>query len=174
MNLKAFLFAAAVAPFATLAVAQEPQLPGGASSLTETYRDWTVTCGLADGAKICAMSQQQTRQDGQRVLTMELHNSDDGTASGVLLLPFGLSLGAGVTLQVKETPAHQPFGFSTCLPIGCLVPLEFDADTIAAFSGGTAVSIAARAHDSNQEVVLSLSLSGFTAAFDRLRSLEQS
>jgi invasion protein IalB len=171
MNFKGLSLSAAVALLVTPAVAQEPLLPGGASSLTETYQDWTVTCQISDGAKICAMSQQQTRQDGQRILTMELRNSDDGVASGVLLLPFGLALDAGVKLQVKDGPSLPPLPFSTCLPVGCVVPLKLDADTIAAFRGGTSLSIAARAHDSNQEVALSLSLSGFTAALDRLHSL---
>ncbi len=86
-----FSLAGAIALLVTPAGA-EPLLPGGAGSLTETYQDWTVTCRIADKAKLCAMSQQQTRQDGQRVLTMEVRNSDNGAASGVLLLTFGSRL----------------------------------------------------------------------------------
>jgi invasion protein IalB len=168
-----FSLAGAIALLVTPAVAQEPLLPGGASSLTETYQDWTVTCRIADEAKICAMSQQQTRQDGQRILTMEVRNSVNGAASGVLLLPFGLALDAGVKLQVKDGASLPPLPFSTCLPVGCVVPLKFDADTIAALRGGPSLSITARAHDSTQEVPLSLSLSGFAAALDRLNSLQQ-
>jgi invasion protein IalB len=171
MIVRRLSLAAAAALLVTPAAAQEPPLPGGASSLTETYQDWTVTCRIADAAKVCAMSQQQTRQDGQRILTMELRNSDNGVASGVLLLPFGLALDAGVKLQVKDGPSLPPLPFSTCLPVGCVVPLKFDADTITALRGGTSLSITARAHDSTQDVPLSLSLAGFTAALDRLNSL---
>ena len=48
-------------------------LPGGASSLQETYDDWQVVCGQQGGVKRCAMVQQQiSKENRQRVLDIEL------------------------------------------------------------------------------------------------------
>src|SRR5215207_3100437 len=49
------------------------QLPGGATSLQETYSDWIVRCSASGGLKICALSQQQTdSKSGHRILAVEV------------------------------------------------------------------------------------------------------
>jgi invasion protein IalB len=150
------------------AVTQEQTtLPGGASSLQETYQDWLVACVHKD-VKRCAVSQQQAQQNGQRLLAIELTASTDAeTATGTLVLPFGLALEAGVILQVDDNPAATPLRFSTCLSAGCIVPLKFDAPTLAALRVGTTLKAMAKAANSDQPGTLSISLKGFSAAFDR-------
>ena len=71
------------------ASAQDPSgLPGGASSLRETYDDWIVNCAVQsqDGGNIkhCALSQEQTDNNShQRVLAIELKPEKTGV-SGML------------------------------------------------------------------------------------------
>src|SRR5262245_5086988 len=89
-------------------------LPGGASSLQETYQDWSLACQGSPKA-VCAVSQQQTQQNGQRVLAVELRKGADGGVSGNLVLPFGLLLDAGATLQIDDGQPRAPLRFSTCL-----------------------------------------------------------
>ena len=49
------------------------QLPNGASSISETYGDWTVNCRLVDGQKQCLLLHAQgNSQTGQRVFAIEL------------------------------------------------------------------------------------------------------
>ena len=107
-------------------------MPGGASSLQETYDDWQVNCRAVSGAKDCSMIQTQTRQDGQRMLAVELQVKSGGGASGILILPFGLGLDAGAALALDDGPPSAAARFSTCLPAGCVVPLAFDAKMVAA------------------------------------------
>ena len=38
--------------------AKPPQLPGGASALSETHGDWTVNCQIAGTNKVCSLSHQ--------------------------------------------------------------------------------------------------------------------
>ncbi|WP_204268097.1 invasion associated locus B family protein, partial [Escherichia coli] len=76
-------------------LAQAPQLPGGATSLNETYQDWTVGCRVVNDTRSCTITQQQQRQDGQRVLAIELRKQADQAVPGLLVLPFGLSLQGG-------------------------------------------------------------------------------
>ncbi len=146
-------------------------LPGGASSLQETYEDWQVACVQRGEGKFCSMSQQQAQQGGQRILAIEINKIDAGKTEGVLALPFGLALDSGVTLQVDEKPAGKPLRFRTCIPAGCLVPVSFDAAMVTALRGGTALKLAAAASENDQPVNFSISLKGFGAALDRTAAL---
>ena len=147
-------------------------LPGGASSLNETYRDWVVACQVANNTKRCVMSQQQNQQNGQRVLAIELNAPSGDRVSGVLVLPFGLALDSGVTFQIDDKPAMQPVRFRTCVPAGCLVSVTFDAPTLVALRAGTALKIKAVA-DGGAAAPFSISLQGFGTALDRVGALSR-
>lgn len=147
-------------------------LPGGASSLNETYRDWRVVCALQAGAKRCVLSQVQMQQSGQRVLAIELNALAGSTVAGVLVLPFGLSLDAGVAFQIDEKLTVQPMRFRTCLPSGCLVAVSFDAPMVVALRTGTALKIRATADD-GAAAPFSISLQGFATALDRAAMLSR-
>lgn len=145
-------------------------LPGGASSVNETYADWRVACAMQGTAKQCAMSQTQSQQNGQRVLAIELAAPAGNIVTGTLVLPFGLALESGVTLQIDEKPAMAPMRFRTCIPAGCLVNLSFDAQTIVALRAGAVLKVKATA-DGGAATPFSISLQGFGAALDRLAAL---
>ncbi|MEP6565298.1 MAG: Invasion associated locus B family protein, partial [Mesorhizobium sp.] len=52
--------------------AKPPQLPGGASALSETHGDWTVNCQITGTVKACSLSHQQfNKQTNQRLLAIE-------------------------------------------------------------------------------------------------------
>lgn len=141
-------------------------LPGGASSLNETYKDWRVSCAQQGATKRCVLAQTQTQQNGKRVLALELNAPRGDTVSGTLILPFGLVLDSGVTFQIDDKPAMQPTRFRTCVPAGCLIPVTFDAPTLVALRAGTVLKINAVADD-GAAVPFSISLQGFGAALDR-------
>lgn len=147
-------------------------LPGGASSLSETYKDWQVACALQGAAKRCALSQVQTQQNGQRVLTIELNAPNGTTVSGTLVLPFGLALDSGVTFQIDDKPAMQPARFRTCVPVGCIVSVTFNAPTLVALRAGTALKLKATA-DGGAAAPFSVSLQGFGTALDRVGALSR-
>ncbi|MBN9333197.1 invasion associated locus B family protein [Devosia sp.] len=151
-----------------------PTLPGGASSIQETYQDWQVVCAIVNDAKRCAMSQQQVRQDSNQVLlTAEFYAAaQEETVSGTLVLPFGLQLASGVTLQIDDAATIPPLVFSTCLPAGCLVPFTLDGQTVAAARAGKTLNLQA-ASITGQPVALPVSLAGFSKAQDRLNELSK-
>jgi invasion protein IalB len=154
----------------SFASAQEasPSLPGGASSLQETYQDWGLAC--QSDPRVCLITQQQAQQNGQRVLAIELRQEGESSVSGNLILPFGLSLDAGAILQVDDGAPAAARPFSTCVPAGCIVPLTFDAETVAALRAGETLRLKLQNVD-RKEVTLSISLKGFGAALDRLNAL---
>jgi len=155
---------------ATTAQAQTA-VPPGPSSLQETYRNWNVVCVQQEAQRRCVLAQQLSQQDGRRVLAFEL-STDDGveTATGMLVLPFGLALDEGVTLTVDDA-APERVRFSTCLPVGCLVPLTLAAPALAQLRAGRALNLAVAASDTGDVVEFTISLDGFGAAFARLLKL---
>jgi invasion protein IalB len=163
---------AAAPPVMALAQADQAAstLPGGASALSETYRDWQVACSQQEAAKHCSLSQSQIQQNGQRVLAIELAAPSENAVSGIIVLPFGLALASGATLQIDDKAAGQPLPFRTCLPVGCIVPVTFDADTIAILRAGAALKIMATS-DGGQQTPFAVSLAGFAAALDRVAAL---
>ncbi len=147
-------------------------LPGGASSLNETYKDWRVSCALQGNQKRCTLSQVQAQQNGQRVLAIEFSAPSGNSVTGTLVLPFGLALDPGVAFQVDEKPAMQPARFRTCMPHGCLVAVTFDASTLAALRAGTALKVKAVA-ENGTSVPFSIPLQGFATALDRAAALSR-
>jgi invasion protein IalB len=171
-HLLPMVFALVVGLGATV-TASAQGLPGGASSLNESHGDWIVGCSAPEGVARCAISQSQVGgTNRQRVLAIELTASKGGSAaSGILVLPFGLRLASGVTLAVDDKAPLPALSFSTCLPAGCLVPLDFDTPTVAALRQGTVIAIKGTANDSGKEVAFSVSLSGFASALSRFAQL---
>lgn len=147
-------------------------LPGGATSLNETYKDWRVACAQEGNLKRCVVSQVQTQQNGQRLLAIEFNAPSGSTVSGTVILPFGLALDAGVALQIDEKPPAQSLRFRTCLPGGCLVSVSFDAQMLATLRAATALKLKAAA-DGGAAVPFSISLQGFATALDRAATLSR-
>lgn len=162
--------------FAISAFAVETGLPGGATSLREGHGDWTVSCNVTTqngtAGKVCSLSQEQADgQSRQRILAVEFRPNGD-VLQGTLVLPFGLALDQGVTLQVDDGAALPPLRFRTCLPGGCIVDLSFDGETVAALRKGTSLKVRVVA-DGGKESNLGLSLKGFPSALDRTAALLQ-
>lgn len=144
-------------------------LPNGASSINETYGDWTVNCTIADNQKRCGFSQEQgNNQTDQRLFAIDLQLPTDGQTNGVLLLPFGLKLDDGVKLKLDEQNLGQGARFSTCLPAGCLVPVSLPMVAIDAMKKGEKLVITATRNGGGEVPTFTVSLNGFTSALNRV------
>ncbi|HWA42608.1 MAG TPA: invasion associated locus B family protein [Hypericibacter adhaerens] len=149
-------------------------LPGGATSLTETYGDWVVACAQPQGIKRCTLSQQQTdKASKQRLLAVELMAMAGDKAEGMLILPFGLLLDPGIALQIDEAAPGPARHFRTCLPAGCFVPLALDAKMIDALRKGKLLKVNATAAADGKPIAFGISLAGFGGAFARTVKLAQ-
>ncbi|MFB8345004.1 invasion associated locus B family protein [Brucella cytisi] len=145
-------------------------LPSGASTLQETYQDWTVSCQSQKETSICMIRQDQSStQTSQHVLTAELRNLE-GKVEGVLLMPFGLDLVKGAALKIDEVTGPN-LAFSTCLPQGCMAPVSFEAKQVAALKAGTNINVTTMALSPSQPVAFKVSLKGFGAALDHITAL---
>lgn len=147
-------------------------LPGGASSVQETYGSWTVSCRIAEGRKICRASQVlSNQQSGQRSFAIELQPPRDGKTEGTLILPFGLALGQGVKILLDDKPLGQTTPFSTCVPTGCLAPVSFPTAATDSIKKAKAMAVTAMPFDKIEPVVFPLALDGFAQALGRVAEL---
>lgn len=152
--------------------AAKPQLPGGASALSETHGDWTVNCQVTGTNKLCSLSHQQfNKQSGQRLLAIELTTKTSQDAMGTLALPFGLALANGISLEADDKKLEGTLQFNTCQAVGCLVPVAFAADTASLLQNSTTLKINATAADTMQPVAFTISLNGFASALARTADL---
>lgn len=147
-------------------------LPGGASSLKESYQDWQVACSTRSDEKRCAMSQQQAEpKAGRRVLAVEFSATSAEKLRGALVLPFGLAFDAGVSIKVDDSGNAETLRFRTCLPVGCIVTFDLGEQFVTALRSGTTLSVIATPSHDSQPMAFSVSLNGFAAALDRLTAL---
>jgi len=167
----AFAAVAIVSMLATQGRLNASQAP---TSLQEIWEDWRVACVHREGAgRLCAMSQTQVQgEGGQRILALEITVAPgEETATGTLLLPFGLMLDDGVSLEIDDASFAENLRFRTCFPSGCVVPIIIFAEHLSALRKGASLNILTSASDTGQPVSFTVSLRGFTAAFDRLVEL---
>ena len=148
--------------------AAKPQLPGGASALSETRGDWTVNCQVTGTNKICSLSHRQfNKQSGQRLLAIELTTKTGQDAIGTLALPFGLALANGIALEIDDKKLEGSLQFNTCQAVGCLVPVAFDTETTSLLQNSTTLNFTATAADTTQPIAFTISLNGFASALAR-------
>lgn len=160
------------APQPASAASPAPQLPGGASALSETHGDWTVNCRIASAVKFCSLSHQQFNQaNGQRLLAIELTTRTAQDTTGTMALPFGLALAKGIGLKIDDKKLDGTLAFSTCQAPGCMVPVAFDSKTLEVLKAGTTLKIEGTAADTGQPVEFSISLNGFGSALARTAQL---
>lgn len=162
------VFLAAVISLSAAGVTAAP-LPKGATTLREEYGSWQVLCAAKDQTTRCVMQQIQIdAKSQQRLLTIELGGVENGVLSGGMVMPFGLDLQKDVSIGFANGKPLRVFPFSTCLPAGCIVPIEFGEEDIAALRENATLEISATANGDKSTINFPVSLEGFAAALDRL------
>jgi len=151
----------------------QPAVPTGAGVERTTYKSWEVAC-LGDGTN-CAMAQIGKDSAGNPVLEMVIRKLPEPLEAGGeiavavldVITPLGVVLTEGLALKIDGgQDAIAPF--QVCTEQGCLVREPVAEDLISRLKKGNGASVTVVA--ANQGVVSStISLSGFTAAYNALR-----
>jgi invasion protein IalB len=139
-----------------------------ASPSKQSAPTWTVNCsGAAGQAELaCTLSQTLIMKDkGQRVLTAVV-TKRDGKYVLNLGLPHGLDLPKGVDVWIDEA-ARTNHRIVTADQKGSYAVIALDDKFIAALKQGQLLNVAVTAY-AGDEIILQLSLNGFTAGFARL------
>lgn len=162
--------AAPAAP-AAAAPAAAPAADGpGSTYLAASVEDWQVQClRTEDGKDPCEMFQLLKDSAGNKVASMSvmaLPKASEAAAGVTITTPLESQLSAGVTLKIDDKNAVTvPYSF--CTKAGCFANVAMKEADIDRLKKGnkiavTVVPVAAP----DQKVELTVSLKGFTAAFE--------
>ncbi len=157
---------AAAAPAAGAEPAQKPQVM---EVVKDTFGDWQIRCA-PDGNE-CFMYQlalDAEKNPVAEVSILKLPEAAEADAGVTIVTPLGTLLPQGVVIQVDGGEKRQ-YPFAWCSQVGCFARFGLTKPSVDAMKRGkggkiTLVSIGAP----QTPVVLDLSLSGFTAAYDSL------
>ncbi|ASP21974.1 invasion associated locus B (IalB) protein [Antarctobacter heliothermus] len=139
--------------------------------LKEVHKDWSVQClKIADDREICQMYQLLEDEDGTKLADVYIFKVEDAgqaVAAGVFTVPLETLLPAKLTVQVDSRDAKR-YDYSFCNSQGCFARVGFLADDIERFKAGSAARVMlVPMLAPEQPVSLSMSLAGFTAAFEQ-------
>ncbi|SHG29361.1 invasion associated locus B family protein [Cognatishimia maritima] len=138
---------------------------------SETFGDWTVNCQALETGERCQMYQLLKNQDGDAVIEVNLFRVVDQPAvfaGGSIVAPLETLLPPQLTIAIDDG-AGKRYPFAFCLVKGCVSRVGLTEEDVNAYKRGAKASVAiVPAVAPDQVVVVDMSLTGFTAAFDRI------
>jgi len=145
--------------------------------IKETYGDWQLKCfrnGTEDGP--CQMYQLLREAAGNPVAEISIFRLPEGgqaVAGATVVVPLGTLLTKELKISVDDGRAKS-FSYAFCNQSGCYSRIGLTADDIDAFKKGeTANLVIVPAQAPDQSITINASLSGFTAAFENVTTLNQ-
>ena len=144
----------------------------------QEFGDWEMRCEKAPEGRNdpCNLYQLLLDNDGNQVAEVNLFRLPDGgraAAGATIVVPLETLLTQQLTLSVDgSAPRRYPFTF--CNRAGCVSRVGFTQAEVDQFKRGNAATlrlVPAAAPD--EEVILTMSLTGFTAGFDGVVELER-
>ncbi|MCT8160559.1 invasion associated locus B family protein [Pseudoruegeria sp. SHC-113] len=146
----------------------------GDTYIRDTYGDWELRCvKTEDGRDPCQLYQLLADETGNAVAEINLFGLQDGgqaAAGATIITPLETLLTQNITLSVDGGAAKR-YPFTWCSQIGCVARVGFtqaEVDSFKRGAKGTLVIVPVAAPD--QQVILTVSLTGFTAAFDAVNA----
>ena len=134
------------------------------------YGDWELRCVKSGGEKDpCQLYQLLNDQGGNAVAEFTIFDLPEGgqaEAGATVITPLETLLTAELRLSVDGGQARR-YPYSFCTEIGCFARIGFTAPEVESFrKGASATIVIVPAASPNETVILSVSLSGFTAGWN--------
>lgn len=139
----------------------------------ETFGEWQLQCLRIAGQEEepCQLFQQLQDDQGTNVAEItlfKLPNGGKAIAGANVLVPLETLLSAQLNLTIDGGKAKR-YPYSFCSPIGCFARVGFTQADINAFKKGAVAKLTlVPAPAPDQKVILEMSLTGFTAGFDKI------
>ena len=131
---------------------------------------WTLRCEGEEGdpARKCEIFQRLIApESGERVAEFAIGFPQGKTdARGVIVLPLGILVSDPVEMAIDENPAFQ-FRVRYCATQGCVAVVNINPELLAMFKKGRQARIVGKTYR-GQPVAITMSLTGFTRAIERL------
>lgn len=143
----------------------------------ETFGDWSLQCiEPQEGNEICQMYQLLEDASGSAVAeasVFKLENGGQAVAGGTFVVPLETLLTQKLTIAV-DGGQPRSYDYSFCNQIGCYARVGFTEEDVNRFKAGAEAQVRiVPALAPDQEVVVTMSLTGFTAAYEEASSLRQ-
>ncbi|NNE51850.1 MAG: invasion associated locus B family protein [Sulfitobacter sp.] len=153
----------------------DPEL--GKPYTAEVNGAWELRC-IKTEEEIDPCQMYQLLDDGEgapvaEISLFRLPGSGKAEAGATIIVPLETALPRQLTITVDGGKARRyPYAF--CNQVGCYVRLGLTAEDVSAFKRGSEATITiVPALAPDQTVDLTLSLSGFTASYDKVSVIEQ-
>ena len=163
--------------------AQQPQQPQVAPApgvqaqpqdvLKATHGDWEIRC--IQGTEVCAMQQIGKTAEGQRALQVTVERLAGVTSEGqpvpaalTVRTPLGVLIPYMVRLKVDDGNVEQ-IPLLRCLPDSCVARAPMMEQQVQQLKRGASATFGFFLTD---EVLVDVSLNGFTAAYNELEPIE--
>ncbi|MFK7882444.1 invasion associated locus B family protein [Roseobacter sp.] len=149
----------------------------GEPYIQEEFGDWDMRCiKTEDGDDPCQMYQLLNDEQGSPISEFTLFKLPEGgeaRAGATVVVPLETSLAAQLTIKIDDGVAKRyPFAF--CNQVGCYARIGLTEEDVDNFKqGGKAVLTIVPIVAPDQRVNVDLSLSGFTASYDKVSVIEQ-
>ncbi len=165
----------------TPATAQQAQQSGQKTAqqppkeiVKATYGRWQVVCIKGKDGDHCVMRQFGQTADGKKVLEVQIQKlkgikTKDGKpvpAAIQITTPLGTLLRRGVSVKVDKGQPRTGL-FEVCLPNGCILRDPVSAEFLGQLKAGSAAKMTFAALRRG-EITVSISLKGFTKAYNKL------
>jgi len=147
----------------------------GSPYVKEVSGDWTVQCirapeGQEDPCEIYQLLKDESGNAVSEMRIFALPAGGQAVAGATVITPLETLLTEPIRLSVDGGAAKR-YPYSWCSQVGCVARLGFSQPDLDSFRRGargqlTIVPVAAP----DQQVNLTVSLTGFTAAFDQLKT----
>jgi invasion protein IalB len=165
-----FTLRAALAALLTLACLLPAEAQGQYGTVKSVHNDWQIRCETPPGAsgEQCALVQSVTAEDRPNVglTVIILRTADQKNWILRVFAPLGVLLEKGIGLTVDQNYIGSA-KFERCLQNGCVSNVQLDDKLLAQLKSGKSARF--DIYQTPEEGIgLPLSLSGFSAGFDRL------
>lgn len=147
-------------------------LQPGDTYVREKIDDWSLRCVVAQaGEDSCQLYQLLSDDAGQAIAEFTMLKLPEGSqaiAAGTIIVPLETSLQNQLSIQVDDQSGKRyPFAF--CNTIGCYARIGLTEEDISSYrKGSTAVLSIVPMAAPDLRVTVTLSLKGFTAAFEKV------
>lgn len=143
--------------------------------LKATHGAWEVRC--IEGTDTCAMSQIGSTSDGkramlvtvQRVSGVKAENGANVPAALTVQTPLGILIPYGVRMKIDSNKV-VPVLLSRCVPAGCISQARMLDEAVGKMKQG---SKAVFGFFLDAEILVEVSLSGFTKAYNSIKPVAQ-
>ena len=165
-------FLAVILAFGSLVLTNTTFAQSNEDVTTTTYKDWVVRCIERNDLPPCdAVQTAFDTNTQQRVMLTSIAHFGGNDEIGIQIwVPTGLLVSGGVLFEIdKETQALQELRFTRCEADGCFIEAIVAENDLTPLKKGNQAAIAVLA-STGQPRVVGLSLSGFTKAYNEVKT----